>query len=244
MGAATKMNLCEAGHKGHERTIVSTVIYDGLELLMQVYDAEVYRDTRGYCTGDDDVSRTIISNGMWEPDETRLFMQILNQDDKAGLVLDFGAHVGWFSIIAAKLGYKVRALEGDPENLQVLKENAELNGVGNKIMATFAWVDEHQLSLPGMQTFPLAPVELIKIDLEGNEQHAIRLCQPWLEHRRAKYVLMEVSPVFNDSYPALVQQIVDYGYRAYQAGPNLSQLEPFDFNYDFPQTNLLFVRQP
>jgi FkbM family methyltransferase len=43
------------------------------------------------------------------------------------VVLDVGAHVGIFSILAAKLGAKVIAYEPVPENIELLKKNIELN---------------------------------------------------------------------------------------------------------------------
>lgn len=48
-------------------------------------------------------------------------------------VVDAGAYPGEFSIYAAKNGAEVIALEPDPQNAEELRENIEINGLGDKI---------------------------------------------------------------------------------------------------------------
>lgn len=69
--------------------------------------------------------------GQHEPTETDLFYKIIKPGDT---VLDIGANIGYYTLIAAKLvgkKGKVYALEPDPENFSVLLKNIEVNGYKN-----------------------------------------------------------------------------------------------------------------
>jgi FkbM family methyltransferase len=46
-------------------------------------------------------------------------------------VVDVGAHIGSFSVVAARTAIKVLAFEPEPENFQMLKKNIELNNLKN-----------------------------------------------------------------------------------------------------------------
>lgn len=50
---------------------------------------------------------------------------------KDAIVIDAGAHIGSFSIIAAQKAYRVLAFEPEPGNYQMLKKNMELNHIKN-----------------------------------------------------------------------------------------------------------------
>ena|SRR2546422_5155261 len=54
------------------------------------------------------------------------------------IVVDVGAHIGRYTLIAARRGAKVVAVEPEPSNFSVLKENIELNGFSNVIACQFA----------------------------------------------------------------------------------------------------------
>lgn len=83
------MNQCQAGHKFHSRVMVDTDLG-----VMTVYDWEQYKDFKGYCTGQDDVSRTLFNTGVWEPVLSKLISWILYQGDRANLVVDIGCNIG------------------------------------------------------------------------------------------------------------------------------------------------------
>lgn len=222
------MNKCEAGHKKHDRIVVKTDLG-----LMMIYDFEKYKDQAGiYCTGQDDISRTLKNEGTWGRQESEMIQELLKKGDKEKVVFDFGCHIGWYSIMAAQLGYTVVAIDGDPENVELLAENALMHGVGDKILISTKWIDK---DIKVIEVDPKASkIELLKIDLEGNEQYAILMMENYLRLHQIQNIFMEVTPVFNNSYPALVRKIVDYGYHVFKDG------KPFDFNYDFSQENLLF----
>ena len=78
----------------------------------------------------------------YEQETTKLFQHIL----KPGMnVIDIGAHVGYFSLTAARLvgpSGKVYSFEPASENFELLVRNIELNGYGN-IAAAKSAVSSH-----------------------------------------------------------------------------------------------------
>lgn len=74
------------------------------------------------------VSETILADGAWEPFETSLLVELMRD---AGAVLDVGANIGWYALLAARLvrpGGTVLAFEPDPDNHRLLAANLERNG--------------------------------------------------------------------------------------------------------------------
>lgn len=221
--------FCQAGHKTHETEIVPTIIGD-----MYAYKTDLYMGFDGYCSGQDDISRTLKLYGVWEPAESKIIEGILERGDRAKTVIDIGAHTGWYSLMAAKAGYRVIAIEADTNNVGVLNNNASLGGVDSAISIKEMWIDEN--TEPD-KTLP--DCELVIIDIEGNDDNAVRLCEGLFKERRVENAMIEVSPCFNDRYPAMVNFIKNCGYRAWYV--DAGQRE-FDNDYSTPQFNLLFVR--
>lgn len=230
------MNICQAGHHKHDTKVVTTEV-GGLPIKLTVFDWDKYQGFKGYCTGQDDISRTILNTGIWEPLETALALEILSQPDE-GIVLDFGAHIGWYTILAARHSRGVVAIEGDAENLETLEHNAYLNQCADNIKTVLEWVDAK--SKPVVVT---SKVQLMKCDLEGNDIHAVKMCADLFKQRLIKYALVEISPCFNNTYPELIDFITGFGYDVYYAEGELSSLRSFDGKYEFDQSNFLFVRQ-
>ena len=74
----------------------------------------------------------------WEPYTEELFQNSINP---GSIVLDIGAHHGYFSILAARkagIDGKVYAIEPAPENFKILKRNIELNRLKNVILVNKA----------------------------------------------------------------------------------------------------------
>lgn len=72
--------------------------------------------------------------GVYEPLETELVKKEVKKGD---VVLDIGANIGYYTLIAAKLvgeNGKVFAFEPDPTNFAILKKNVELNGYKNVVL--------------------------------------------------------------------------------------------------------------
>lgn len=242
------MILCQAGHKTHDLVQKNTA--NG---MLNIYDWEKYKDFNGYCTGQDDVSKTIAKYGRWEEFETALVKDILESHNTDRGIIDFGAHIGWFSIMAARMGFDVISYEGDSNNCEVLRKNAELNDVSHLVKVCDMWVDDQVTPKDYQDKL------LLKIDLEGNDEFAIKMCGPLLKRGGVEFILIEISPSFNGGYPALVDHISSFGYKpyvlpyddqfkhhhAYKEAPFKTLLKHCEFQgkYDFGQANLLFIKQ-
>jgi FkbM family methyltransferase len=77
-------------------------------------------------------------NGTWEITETRLIKNLVKKGDVA---LDIGAHIGYYTLLLAKLVGKsgeVIGFEPDPDNFQLLKKNVMVNGYANTILESKA----------------------------------------------------------------------------------------------------------
>ena len=79
------------------------------------------------------VSRRIREEGVWEPYETALILQLLHPGD---VFVDVGANIGYFSVIAASVvgdEGAVFAFEPDPDNFRLLRANMALNDQQHRI---------------------------------------------------------------------------------------------------------------
>lgn len=82
-------------------------------------------------------------NGEYEVLETSLVKKVVKPDN---IVVDIGAHIGYYTLIFAKLvgpTGKVFAFEPDPENFSLLKKNIEMNGYKNVILVQKAIADKN-----------------------------------------------------------------------------------------------------
>ena len=91
--------------------------------------------------GDHDrfVSRRIAEEGIWEPYETSLVMDLLHP---GAVFVDVGANIGYFTVLAATTAGKVFAFEPDPENFRLLEANLALNALQRKVTAVPAALAE------------------------------------------------------------------------------------------------------
>ena len=84
------------------------------------------------------ITPELISRGVWEPRETRYLTTLLRPGQT---FVDVGAHVGYFSLFAARLvgpGGTVVAVEPEPRNLDLLQRNIARNGVDTVRVVPFA----------------------------------------------------------------------------------------------------------
>lgn len=179
------------------------------KFAMEVYDPRVYPvDGGSYCPAHDAVSATIVSHGIWEPQETILTLTVC-EGDAPGEVLDFGCQVGWYSLLALSAGRTVTAFDADRENLKLLDQSAQINGWSERLAFQETRINESSHLLHGSPHIRFA-----KIDVEGAEDQVIRILWPLIENGMVDHMLIEVSPVFDDYYGDLVARIIDVGYDA------------------------------
>ena len=182
------------------------------QITVRLRDHRVLR-----CDLADQTQRTM-SLGLFEPAETSLVTRLLKPGD---VFIDVGAHIGWFSTVAARqVGEtgQVIACEPYPQNASALRMTLALNGVQN-VRVIEAAVGSHvgQLSLAAASdsgsvsaAYPahggrqevqmttldqiaadIPAVALVKIDVEGWEPRVLRGAVQTLS--RTRNVLIELN---------------------------------------------------
>lgn len=196
-------------HSYHDKLLVN-IDYLGNRFDMYIYDYKDYTsdDIRYWCPANDIVSKQIFHQGNWEEYETALVLDILRAEHQNNLVVDFGSQVGWYSMLSLANGYDVISYETDEDSVNMLRDSAYLNGFSN--------IEINNLAIDSRvkQVGP-EEIRLFKCDIEGEEQHAFRMYKKSFENKLVDYAIFEISPVFNDSYTKLVEDIVACGYSAY-----------------------------
>jgi FkbM family methyltransferase len=155
--------------------------------------------------------------------------------DPTGILLDLGANIGMTSLWLAKKYplAQVIAIEPDPRNAAIARQNLELNGISGQVLeAAIGAQDgtgkfassEHsimgRLSDSGtpvtvmsvatvMNTFAVTRFALVKIDIEGGEQALFDGPTEWLQHTDA--IIIEFHPEIVD-YPRLIKQVSSCGF--------------------------------
>lgn len=110
--------------------------YELLRFKMPKYDFEFY--CRPDNSNDDFKTMTFHENDIIEHYFT---------PRKGDIVIDIGAHIGLYTIIASKrvgMHGKVVAIEADPKNSEVLKRNIHLNNLTNVIALNYAAYSEEK----------------------------------------------------------------------------------------------------
>lgn len=92
-------------------------------LPLAEHDLSMYVDM-----GDIVIAGHLLATGVWEPEETLLFTQAVNRDS---FVIDVGANIGYYTLLAAKRGATVYAFEPEPHNFDLLQRNIALNDFEN-----------------------------------------------------------------------------------------------------------------
>lgn len=155
----------------------------------------------------------IVVREIWEENVYRMEDRYFNQ---GGVVIDIGANIGTFSVYAASKGATVYAVEPEPHNLEVLKQNIELNNMNEKIL-TFDYgisdfdgeavicnsgggstiKDKKEGAKIKIITFDnfiklnsIDAIDVLKVDIEGSEKELI-LGASKESMNKCKYITME-----------------------------------------------------
>jgi FkbM family methyltransferase len=132
-----------------------------------VFGSTVYVDTRETC------GRYIYYFGIWEPYLSRWIQGRLSPGDT---FIDIGANVGYYSLLVAKLGGQVVAIEAAPRTFAILQNNLAANGTANvRVVNVAVWDREDLLTMfvaPDLlaSTSTLMPAFADQWQLEGRCQ--------------------------------------------------------------------------
>jgi FkbM family methyltransferase len=169
---------------------------------------------------DDDVMRPAVQRtGLWEPGETAVLRQLVKPSCR---ILDVGAHIGYFSVVAhrAAPGVVIDAVEPDPFTAHLCELNLFAAGADARVWTcglgdrrdTLAFAAaEHNPGdsrvLAGADTattvvpivaadelFPDARFDIVKIDVQGFEREVLLGMQALLRRTPGVKVLVEFFP--------------------------------------------------
>ena len=210
------------------------------------------------------IARSILLTGTWEPKVTDFVQSWLKPNM---VVLDVGAHIGYYTLLFAKLvgeGGHVFAFEPMPSSRRCLEQNIGLNGFTNVTAFRFALLDEDgnlpigrkgKLIQAGAsltesliietrvfdrwrETWGIDTADLIKIDVEGAEMNVLLGMEKYI-HASRPALLVEVHP----------QGIRDFGFSPTILLEFLSEMgycaQAIDHDtIDFSQGNVVIFCEP
>jgi FkbM family methyltransferase len=195
---------------------------------------------------DDIIATSLIEYGEWEPSLTRLLERLV----RPGMtVVDIGAHVGYYTTLCARLvGKKGRVISFEPEpyNFSLLTHNTQSldnctifnRGVSNAEGSATLYLAEGNLGAHSMhvksgsattiQTVVLddflsdTTVDVVKMDIEGNEPQALAGMQKILSH--TTYLIFEYIPGYVSSPEEMFTQLSQAGFTLYELSHDTGEL--------------------
>lgn len=209
---------------------------------------------------DDPVVSGALALGAYEPYFTEEFRRHIPQ---GGVVVDIGANLGYYTLIASKSARMVIAYEPEKENLRFLKRTIALNQLTNVRV-----IEKGLGALPGNLVLTLDPdnkgkhtllsgvtgdqamipittldaslcaehftqVDLIKMDIEGWEAHALRGMRETLE-RMHPIIFFEYAPAriraSGESGVLMLETLRNFGYTLFlidEAKKTLRMIDDF-----------------
>lgn len=212
---------CSHGHELHSVRVVPVALdgrhdrildYPGVphhlarRFEMAVWDWQPRWGIGGYCPQNDIVSECIDTQGVWEGYGTNLALALLAD---GGVFIDCGSQIGWYSALAAASGCEVLSIDADPATQVPLDKTVEINGWSDRVRLCRAGIGP---ATPVVTAIP-ERVALMKVDIEGREDDAVRVFRHVLDVTDA--VLMEMSPCFAGYYGDLAASLCSRGFDAY-----------------------------
>jgi FkbM family methyltransferase len=162
----------------------------------------------------------------YEKEEIEAFCSFIKP---GSVVLDAGANFGLYTILAAKRGARVFAIEPDPRNAAMLRSNIGLNGMEKQVTIFEIAATEREMevslyrsernsgesnilekgALAGkiqgrtIDSLNLPPVDVCKMDIEGSEFMALQGMRSTLERSPNIKLFVEYAEAFRDSQALL-----------------------------------------
>jgi FkbM family methyltransferase len=187
------------------------------------------------------VSSSLRLYGTYDPELTWVVEQLIDSDST---VIDIGANIGWYTLLAASLSRAVIAFEPEPRNFGLLSKSVGLNLFQNVTLRQEV-VSDHdgELNLYLSDTnrgghsivwkaptsvkvnsttldrlvddLSLKKIDLLKIDAESAEPAILRGFRKSLEAGFARFIVLEYSPTAWGNDRELLRRVFDL-YSVYQ----------------------------
>ncbi len=181
------------GVRQHYRLALALLSDQAATLHVQHLDEPL----RMYLHGPEDrhVSTTIREQGQWEPFESQL---LLRSVQPGGRVLDVGANLGYFSLLAAvRVGQAghVYAFEPEPRNYRLLEKNIQLNGFEARITPCEAGLSDAAGSAPLYLSNDNLGDHQLRPDVDGRAAISVRLEEgnAWFTGREERLDFVKVD---------------------------------------------------
>jgi FkbM family methyltransferase len=206
--------------------------FRGLNALMRIYQ-ERFQSPHYFEIDDFDGDLQVVAKipdciginlwhrpGQYERAERKIFLAAIHQGD---LILDIGANIGIYSLLAAKKGARVVAFEPDDENVELFRYHVDVNGMRDRVGVmpiaaasmrkdiklfrnplnsggTTAFGNTDPMTVPGMpiDELGLENVSVCKLDVEGSESDVILGMQRTIARSPKMRMLVEYNEQFGD----------------------------------------------
>lgn len=159
---------------------------------------------------------------------------------KGSVIMDIGAHIGKYTILAAKFGKKVISIEPSKENFEILKLNVQLNNLANVLLLRIAVGEKNKyaklfkLDTSGhyslnskkatrifekvfcerlsiiVRKLNIKTVDLMKIDVEGAEYEVLMGGKSLLRKHKIKNLIIEIG---NQNFLKVMKFLTTLGYK-------------------------------
>jgi FkbM family methyltransferase len=208
--------------------------FRGLALLQRFYQLALPKGDMQLSVDDFDNDlklrvdvRDIIGVNVWHrpkffnKNQRKLFCAAITP---GSVVLDVGANVGVYTLLAAKLGARVFAIEADPRNLKMLRHHVHLNGFDDRVTIfpiavgdqegtvtlfhsegncghsnLFEGTDPVQVPCQKIDSLGLPAIDVCKMDIEGSELRALRGMDETIKHSPKMKMLVEYAEVLGET---------------------------------------------
>jgi FkbM family methyltransferase len=181
---------------------------------------------------DDKDSIQLTKNGLYNHEQTQIIKKLVK---KKHIVLDIGAHIGYFTLIMAQQAKQVYAFEPEIRNFEILKKNIELNKIENVKLYNVAvaenkgnttlhlcemnrgmhriypshWCNDGTAKVETVKIDDMIKeADFIKMDIEGAELGALKGMKKLLK-KCDSTVIMEFHPQSITEYGANPRDIYD-----------------------------------
>lgn len=160
-------------------------------MILEIPNSQIKFDIREEYETDSIVIKEIWEENVYQVSGWNFFREDTGQE----VVIDIGANIGAFSILAANEGARVYAVEPESENFSALEKNISLNSMENAITPFLFGISDHRgqaliskeggnstivgnsfgslielLTLDGfVESLGLSSIGVLKIDAEGSE---------------------------------------------------------------------------